>query len=480
MNFKTMTAGHHRSAALACHLPASAQDVPPRPNDDVLKIGLIYTLSGPAAALGEQARDGFMLAAEQIGQLGGMETEIIVSTTSSAPTWPRTRRASSCSARRGRLRRRADLLQHPRRDPQAGDRDGHDPDLDRMPARRTSPAPSATRTSSSPPTRTTRTTRSWAPMPRARAITNVFLMAPNYQAGKDSLAGFKHSYTGGIAGEVFTELGQLDFSLRAGADRGVPARRALHLHAGRHGREPRQAVPPGGPDHDPVPVGLHRRRDHAAGHAGRRGRPARRRELGARPGQRGEQGLRRRPTSRQYDAVPGTYAMQAYDAAQLIDSARSRAVGGDLTDRDALRPRCKKADFDSPRGDFCFGNNNYPDPGLLSGQGGQARGRQVPDRDRREDLRRLRRHLRRSVRDGHPVGTPRAGEPRHDATSSSSQLLNGLQLGVLLFLIAAGLTLVFGIMDVVNLAHGVLYMVGRLSRRDLRRPHRQLLVAGCC
>ena len=40
------------------------------------------------------------------------------------------------------------------------------------------------------------------------------------------------------------------------------------------------------------------------------------------------------------------------------------------------------------------------------------------------------------------------------------QLLNGLQLGILLFLIAAGLTLVFGIMDVVNLAHGVLYMVG--------------------
>ena len=40
------------------------------------------------------------------------------------------------------------------------------------------------------------------------------------------------------------------------------------------------------------------------------------------------------------------------------------------------------------------------------------------------------------------------------------QLLNGAQLGVLLFLIAAGLTLVFGVMDVVNLAHGVLYMIG--------------------
>lgn len=40
------------------------------------------------------------------------------------------------------------------------------------------------------------------------------------------------------------------------------------------------------------------------------------------------------------------------------------------------------------------------------------------------------------------------------------QTLNGLQLGVLLFLIAAGLTLVFGVLDVVNLAHGAQYMLG--------------------
>src|ERR1700744_2927486 len=40
------------------------------------------------------------------------------------------------------------------------------------------------------------------------------------------------------------------------------------------------------------------------------------------------------------------------------------------------------------------------------------------------------------------------------------QLLNGLQFGLLLFLLAAGLTLVFGIMDLVNLAHGSLYMMG--------------------
>ena len=40
------------------------------------------------------------------------------------------------------------------------------------------------------------------------------------------------------------------------------------------------------------------------------------------------------------------------------------------------------------------------------------------------------------------------------------QCLNGVQLGLLLFLLAAGLTLIFGIMDLVNLAHGSLYMIG--------------------
>ena len=46
------------------------------------------------------------------------------------------------------------------------------------------------------------------------------------------------------------------------------------------------------------------------------------------------------------------------------------------------------------------------------------------------------------------------------ATLLAVQVLNGLQLGVLLFLVAAGLTLVFGVMDFFNLAHGVQYMLG--------------------
>jgi branched-chain amino acid transport system permease protein len=47
-----------------------------------------------------------------------------------------------------------------------------------------------------------------------------------------------------------------------------------------------------------------------------------------------------------------------------------------------------------------------------------------------------------------------------DWTLLTAQLINGLQLGILLFLVASGLTLIFGIMDFVNLAHGSLYMAG--------------------
>jgi branched-subunit amino acid ABC-type transport system permease component len=60
------------------------------------------------------------------------------------------------------------------------------------------------------------------------------------------------------------------------------------------------------------------------------------------------------------------------------------------------------------------------------------------------------------------------------------QCLNGVQLGMLLFLLAAGLTLVFGIMDLVNLAHGSLYMLGAyfaatFATRDRKlRPRRDL------
>ena len=52
-------------------------------------------------------------------------------------------------------------------------------------------------------------------------VNSVYLMAPNYQAGKDMLSGFKRHYTGEIVGEVYTKLGQTDFQAELSALRAV-------------------------------------------------------------------------------------------------------------------------------------------------------------------------------------------------------------------------------------------------------------------
>ncbi len=52
-------------------------------------------------------------------------------------------------------------------------------------------------------------------------VKSVYLMAPNYQAGKDMLSGFKRHYTGDIVGEVYTKLGQADFQAELSALRAV-------------------------------------------------------------------------------------------------------------------------------------------------------------------------------------------------------------------------------------------------------------------
>ncbi len=56
-----------------------------------------------------------------------------------------------------------------------------------------------------------------------------------------------------------------------------------------------------------------------------------------------------------------------------------------------------------------------------------------------------------------------------------AQALNGLAYGVLLFLLSVGLTLIFGMLDVVNLAHGSFYMLGAYAGLEPHRRHRQLL-----
>ena len=93
-----------------------------------------------------------------------------------------------------------------------------------------------------------------------RGYKRVYVLVPNYQAGKDSAAGFKLDYKGEIVEESYTPLGTLDFQVELTKIASLQGRCAVHLHAGRHGRRPRQAVPAGRPRRqDPGAVGIHRR-----------------------------------------------------------------------------------------------------------------------------------------------------------------------------------------------------------------------------
>ena len=191
-----------------------------------------------------------------------------------------------------------------------------------------------------------------------KGVKSVFLMAPNYQAGKDALAGFKRTYKGEVVDEVYTPLGQLDFSAelaKIAADKPksfftfMPGGMGVNL-VKQYSQAGLKRIPflsVFTTDKSTLPA----QKDDAVGDlAGANWAPN-----------------MDNPQSKAfvaayeaaYGAVPATYAMQAYDAAMLIDSAL-KATGGKVSDHDALRAALEKADFASLRGKFKFGHNHYP------------------------------------------------------------------------------------------------------------------------
>jgi branched-chain amino acid transport system permease protein len=83
---------------------------------------------------------------------------------------------------------------------------------------------------------------------------------------------------------------------------------------------------------------------------------------------------------------------------------------------------------------------------------------------------------RRARRPPRRTGSPAPGH-RVDIASLLIQVLNGVQYGLLLFLVASGLTLVFGVMGIINLAHGSFYMIGAYMAFTLSSLTGNLLVA---
>lgn len=186
----------------------------------------------------------------------------------------------------------------------------------------------------------------------------VFVMVPNYQAGRDAVAGFKSRFKGEVVDEVYVPLTQLDFSAELAKIAASRPDAIFTFMPGGLGvnlvRQYRQAGLASIPFLSTFTVDeatLPAQREAAEGFfsaapwAPNMDNPQNRRFV--------------RDFEAQFNYVPASYAAQAYDGAMLLDSA-IRKVGGNLRDKDALRAALRAADFRSVRGPFRFGVNHYP------------------------------------------------------------------------------------------------------------------------
>ncbi|ALA19914.1 MULTISPECIES: ABC transporter substrate-binding protein [Chelatococcus] len=325
-----------------------------------VKIGMITTLSGPGGYLGQDIRDAFKLAIDmEDGKLGGVPVELIVEDDSLKP---------------GQGKQIADRLMK---------NDGVKlftgivfsnvagatvPDIVDSGAVYVSPNAAPSNFAGKECHRNYFVV-SWQNdslhESAGQNATNLgykraFILAPNYQAGKDALAGFKRYFKGEIVGEVYTRLDQTDFAAEMAQIRAADPDVVFQFHPGGLGiaflRQYQQAGLTGkipmvlaAPSMDHVTL-------NAVGEAA----------LGVNVSSHWNADLDNPANKTFMDAWqkaynrPATYyASQGYDTALLIASAL-RQTGGKLDDIEAFNAALAKADFQSVRGAFKFGPNQHP------------------------------------------------------------------------------------------------------------------------
>ena len=326
---------------------------------DNLKIGLIATLSGPPAVLGQQLRNGFSLAVKQLGgKLGGRTAEIVVADDELKP-----------DVAVGKVKA---LIDRDKVDIVVG------PIFSNILGAIMKPVTEANVILISPNAGTSsfagkecnpnffvtsyqndQVHEVLGQYAQDSGYKKVIIIVPNYQAGKDAAAGFKHKFTGQVLDEIYVPLGQLDYSAELSRIAAASPDAIFAFLPGGMGvnfvKQYRQAglaqkipfLSAFTVDESTLPA----QQDAALGMYGGANwapnldNPQNKAFVDA--------------YLKEYNAVPATYAFQAYDTAMLIDSA-VRQVKGDVSNKDALRAALKKADFKSLRGSFKFNTNHYP------------------------------------------------------------------------------------------------------------------------
>jgi branched-chain amino acid transport system substrate-binding protein len=327
---------------------------------DKVKVGFVSTLSGPSSALGVDIRDGFLLAVKMRGgKLGGLPAEVLISDDQFKPAvgkqlFEKAIKRDKVDFMTGVVFSNIMLASLPV---------AFDSKTFYLSA---NAAPSSLAGKDCNPLFFA---VSWpndayheaaGEYATQKGLKSVYLMAPNYQAGKDSLSGFKRTYKGKLVGENYTKLGQLDYAAELAEIRAAKPQAVYVFLPGGMGinfikqfvgaglnKDTVLLLPGFSADQDVIgPVGkamegivntAHWSPDFT--------NPANAKFVAA--------------FEKEYKRVPTLYASQGYDTAQLIDAA-VRDVHGKLEDHEAVHKALKAARFDSVRGAFKFNTNQYP------------------------------------------------------------------------------------------------------------------------
>ena len=351
-----MTMKLTRRAALAA-APAIALSSPARAQSAPLKIGMVTTLSGPGGYLGQDVRDAFTLAIEN-DMLGGTKVQLIVEDDGLKPaqakqTIARMLKSDGIKLFTGIIFSNVaeavvpDVLEEgafyisPNAGPSGLTGKGCNRNYFVVSWQNDNMSESA------------------AAYANKLGFKRMYLLAPNYQAGKDSITGFRRVFTGEVAGETYTRLDQTDYAPEMAQIRAANPDAVFQFHPGGLGiafiRQYQQAGLSGKipmvvsfPSLDSttlaavgdaaigVSLAAHWNADfdNAANKAFVAAFTAR------------------------FNRLPTFYAAQGYDTALLIASALKQAGGP--ANADAFRKALLAANFASVRGKFSFGASQHP------------------------------------------------------------------------------------------------------------------------
>lgn len=327
---------------------------------DKVKIGLLSTLSGPGAGLGIDIRDGFQLAVKLNGdKLGGLPAEVIVADDQGSPevgrqTADRLVKRDKVYFMTGIVFSNVMLAVGAPTFASKTFYISANAGPSQLAGEQCNPYFfSASYQNDNMHEAVGKTVAD-------KGFKRVALIAPNYPAGKDALAGFKRFYKGEIAMETYTPLNQLDYGAELSNLRAAkPDAVYIFLPGGLGINFIKQFVGAGlskdmtlfGPgfsgDEDVIKavgepmLGMFNTSQWGHDFPG----AANKKFVGE--------------FEKAYGRLPTLYALQAYDAAQLIDAA-VRDTKGKLDDKTAVRKALEAAKIDSPRGAFKFNSNHFP------------------------------------------------------------------------------------------------------------------------